>query len=60
MTALAPSLEAFFSQRLINEKGVSEHTIAAYRDAFRLLLTFGSSTPASRRRSSSSRISTRR
>ena len=40
MSALAPTLEAFFSQRLINEKGVSQHTIAAYRGTFRLLLSF--------------------
>ena len=40
MTALAPTLEAFFTSRLINEKGVSAHTIAAYRDTFRLLLRF--------------------
>jgi site-specific recombinase XerD len=40
MTALAPVLEAFFTCRLINEKGVSPHTIAAYRDTFRLLLSF--------------------
>jgi site-specific recombinase XerD len=40
MTALAPTLEAFFTGRLINEKGVSPHTIAAYRDTFRLLLRF--------------------
>jgi integrase/recombinase XerD len=40
MTALAPTLEAFFTGRLINEKGVSPHTIAAYRDTFRLLLAF--------------------
>jgi integrase/recombinase XerD len=40
MTALAPTLEAFFTCRLINEKGVSPHTIAAYRDTFRLLLAF--------------------
>jgi site-specific recombinase XerD len=40
MSALAPTLEAFFSQRLINEKGVSPHTIASYRDTFRLLLGF--------------------
>ena len=40
MTALAPVLEAFFTSRLINEKGVSPHTIAAYRDTFRLLLGF--------------------
>lgn len=40
MTALAPTLEAFFTSRLINEKAVSPHTIAAYRDTFRLLLGF--------------------
>jgi len=40
MTALAPTLEAFFTGRLINEKGASAHTIAAYRDTFRLLLAF--------------------
>jgi site-specific recombinase XerD len=40
MTALAPTLEAFFTGRLIGEKGVSPHTIAAYRDTFRLLLCF--------------------
>jgi integrase/recombinase XerD len=40
MTAFAPTLEAFFTRRLIGEKGVSAHTIAAYRDTFRLLLRF--------------------
>jgi site-specific recombinase XerD len=40
MTALAPTLEGFFTHRLINEKGVSPHTIAAYRDTCRLLLRF--------------------
>jgi integrase/recombinase XerD len=40
MTVLAATLEAFFTSRLINEKGVSPHTIAAYRDTFRLLLSF--------------------
>ncbi len=40
MTALAPTLEAFFTGRLINEKDASTHTIAAYRDTFRLLLSF--------------------
>jgi integrase/recombinase XerD len=40
MTALAPTLEAFFTSWLINEKGVSPHTITAYRDTFRLLLSF--------------------
>jgi integrase/recombinase XerD len=40
MTALAPTLKAFFVTRLVNEKGVSPHTIAAYRDTFRMLLAF--------------------
>lgn len=40
MSMLAPTLQAFFSQRLLNEKGASPHTIAAYRDTFRLLLGF--------------------
>jgi integrase/recombinase XerD len=40
MTALAPTLEAFFTQRLISQKRASRHTIAAYRNAFRLLLDF--------------------
>ena len=40
MSALAPTLQAFFSERLINERGASPHTIAAYRDSFRLLLAF--------------------
>jgi site-specific recombinase XerD len=40
MTVLAPTLEAFFTERLLNEKGASPHTIAAYRDTFRLLLGF--------------------
>jgi integrase/recombinase XerD len=40
MTALAPTLEAFFTDRLMAQKGASPKTIATYRDAFRLLLGF--------------------
>ena len=40
MTALAPTLQAFFTDRLINQRDASPHTIAAYRDTFRLLLAF--------------------
>ncbi len=40
MTLLAPLLEAFFSERLLRQRRASPHTIAAYRDAFRLLLGF--------------------
>jgi integrase/recombinase XerD len=38
MTALAPTLEAFFSQRLIGQRDASPRTVAAYRDTWRLLL----------------------
>ena len=37
---LAPTLQAFFTDRLMRQRGASPHTIAAYRDAMRLLLTF--------------------
>ncbi len=40
MTTLAPTLEAFFSDRLARQREASPHTVAAYRDTFRLLLTF--------------------
>ena len=40
MTALAPTLEAFFTERLITQRHASPNTIASYRDAFRLLLRF--------------------
>jgi integrase/recombinase XerD len=40
MTLLAPTLEAFFTQRLIGQQQASPNTIASYRDAFRLLLVF--------------------
>lgn len=40
MTALAPTLQAFFTQRLIAQRGASPNTIAGYRDTWRLLLGF--------------------
>ena len=40
MSLLAPTLEAFFSQRLITQKNASPHTVASYRDCLRLLLNF--------------------
>ena len=40
MTALAPVLQTFFTERLIAQRQVSGHTVAAYRDTFRLLLAF--------------------
>ena len=40
MSALAPTLEAWFTERLIGQRHVSPNTISAYRDAWRLLLSF--------------------
>ena len=40
MTALAPTLQAFFTDRLARQRDASPHTIAAYRDTWRLLLGF--------------------
>jgi len=40
MSALAPTLQAFFTERLIGQRQASPHTITAYRDTFRLLLIF--------------------
>jgi site-specific recombinase XerD len=40
MTALAPTLQAYFTERLINQRAASPNTIAAYRTTFRLLLAF--------------------
>ncbi len=40
MTLLAPTLQAWFTDRLMTQKNASPCTIAAYRDTLRLLLTF--------------------
>ena len=44
MTTASPDfpavLQDFFHRRLINERGVSAHTIASYRDTFTLLLRY--------------------
>ena len=42
MTALATTLQAFFTDRLVRQRQVSPHTLAAYRDTLRLLLVFAS------------------
>ena len=39
-TPLAPLLGRFFTQRLMQERRVSPHTIGSYRDTFRLFLKF--------------------
>jgi integrase/recombinase XerD len=40
VSALAPALQAFFTDRLIRQRHVSGHTITAYRDTMRLLLGY--------------------
>ena len=40
MSTLAPTLQAFFTDRLARQRQASGHTIAAYRDAIKLLLAF--------------------
>lgn len=42
MSALAPTLQAFFTERLARQRHASPETIAAYRDALRLLVGFAS------------------
>lgn len=48
MTALAPTLEAFFTIRLTSQYGVSAHTVASYRDAFKILLRYAFETTGTR------------
>ena len=40
MSALAPALQAYFTDRLIGQRAASPNTISAYKLTFRLLLTF--------------------
>jgi integrase/recombinase XerD len=40
VSALAPTLQAYFTERLVGQRHVSPHTIAAYRTTLRLLLCF--------------------
>ena len=39
-TTFATLLERFFLERLMRQRQVSPHTVASYRDTFRLLLEF--------------------
>jgi len=40
MTLIAPTLQAFFTDRLITERNASPETVASYRDTMRLLLSY--------------------
>jgi integrase/recombinase XerD len=42
MSALAPALQAYFTDRLIGQRAASQNTISAYKLSFRLLLAFAS------------------
>ena len=46
MSGLAPTLEAFFTERLIRQRQASPNTIAAYRDTLRMLLCFAAKRTA--------------
>jgi len=51
MSALAPTLQAFFTDRLLTQRQASPRTVTAYRDTLRLLLGFAqqrTGTPPSR------------
>ena len=40
MTRIAPSLQAYFTKRMMAEANMSPNTVASYRDTFRLLIGF--------------------
>jgi integrase/recombinase XerD len=40
MSLLAPTLQAWFTERLITQRNFSPQTIASYRDTFRLLIAY--------------------
>lgn len=40
MTLIAPTLQSFFTERMITQRNASPRTVASYRDTFRLLLAF--------------------
>jgi integrase/recombinase XerD len=46
MSRLAPILQGFFTDRLVRQRQASPHTIAAYRDSLRLLVTYAARTVA--------------
>ena len=41
VSSLQALIQRFFTDRLLKQLGASQYTVAAYRDAFRLLLQFG-------------------
>ena len=60
MSALAPAMQAYFTDRLVSQRGASQNTIAAYCLTFRLLFSSRPSGPGRNRASWTSASSTRR
>jgi site-specific recombinase XerD len=48
MSALAPTLQAFFTDRLLRQRHASPHTVTAYRDTLRLLLSYAANRTGQR------------
>jgi site-specific recombinase XerD len=44
MSLLAPTLQSFFTERLVHQRQASPATVASYRDSLRLLLGFAADT----------------
>jgi site-specific recombinase XerD len=42
MSLIAPTVQGYFTERLVTQRNLSPRTIASYRDTFRLLLSFAS------------------
>ena len=40
MSALAPTMQSFFTERMLTQRQASPNTVSSYRDSFRLLLAF--------------------
>lgn len=49
---LGKELESFFNRYLVAERGVSQHTIRSYRDAFVLLIEYFESVKKNKARTS--------
>jgi integrase/recombinase XerD len=60
MSTLAPTLQGFFNDRLVRQRQASPHTVAAYRDALKLLLAFAALRTGNLRMRWTSRIWTPR
>jgi integrase/recombinase XerD len=48
VSALAPTMQAYFTDRMVSQRGASPNTISAYRQTFRLLLPFAAKRTATK------------